>query len=77
MAIKNIWEKKGMKSQLRKKAITVIQVAWVGLIIAVVGGIYGFYTGGPINMIVVFFEGLIIGFILAYVCASFIELSRK
>ena len=67
----------GTKPQSRKKAITIIQVARVALFLALAGGVYGFITGGPGNMIVVFVACFIVGFILSYVCASFIELSRK
>jgi len=67
----------GTKPQTRKKAITLIQVGWVALFLAIAGGVYGFYTGGPVGMAIVFAEWFIGGFILTYVCASFIELLRK
>jgi hypothetical protein len=67
----------GTKPQSRKKPITVIQVACVALIFAIAGGIYGFFTGGPISMITIFAESFVASFVLIYVVASFIELSRK
>ena len=67
----------GTKPQSKKKAITIIHVGWAALFLALGGGIYGFYTGGPVNMIIVFAEWFIMGFILSYICASFIELFRR
>jgi hypothetical protein len=65
------------KSQFRRKAISVIQVGWAAFFFALVGGIYGFFTGGSANMIILFVECFIGGFILFYIGASFIELLRK
>jgi len=65
------------KPQSRKKTITVKQVGWAALSLAIVGGIYGFFTSGLANMIMVFFECLVAGFILIYIGSSFIELLRK
>jgi hypothetical protein len=67
----------GTKPQSRKKPITIIQVAGVALIFAIAGGIYGFFTGGPLNIIITSAECFIAGFAVLYVGASFIELSRK
>jgi hypothetical protein len=66
-----------MKPQSKKTAITVIHVAWAALIFAIAGGIYGFITGGPVNMAIVFTGCFTGGFIFLYICASFIELSRR
>jgi hypothetical protein len=65
------------KSQTKRKAITLIQVGWVAFFCALAGGIYGLITGGPLQMIILFVECFIGGFILSYVGASFIELLRK
>jgi type IV secretory pathway VirB6-like protein len=65
------------KSQFRRKAISVTQVGWAAFFFAIVGGIYGLFTGGPANMIILFVECFIGGFILFYIGASFIELLRK
>jgi zinc transporter ZupT len=65
------------KNQSGTKAITVTQVGWAASLLAIVGGMYGFFTGGPVNMIIGFIEWFIAGFILFYVCASFIVLLRK
>jgi hypothetical protein len=65
------------KPQSKKKAITVTQVGWAAFFLAIVGGIYGFFTGGPVKMIPGFVEWFIAGFILLYVVASFIELFRR
>jgi hypothetical protein len=67
----------GTKPQIKKKAITLIQVGWVALFFAILGGFYGFFTGGPERMIIIFVEWFIAGFIISYVCASFIELLRR
>jgi len=67
----------GTKSQPKNKAITVTQVIFVALFLAVTGGIYGFFTRGIGGMIILFFECFIAGFVLFYVGASFIELSRR
>ena len=69
--------KMGTESQSRKKAITVTQVGWAALFLAIAGGVYGFFTGGPVNMIIAFVASFIAGFILFYVCASFIVLLRR
>jgi hypothetical protein len=65
------------KSKSEKKAITVIQVGWAAFFLAIMGGIYGFFTGGPVRMILGFAEWFIAGFILSYIAASFIELFRR
>ncbi len=65
------------KNQSGQKAITIIHVGWAAVFFAIAGGVYGFYTGGPVKMIIVFAEGFIAGFILSYICASFIELFRR
>jgi hypothetical protein len=65
------------KSRSRRKAITLIQVGWVAFFFAIAGGIYGLFTGGPVNMIILFVACFVGGFILSYVGASFIELLRK
>jgi hypothetical protein len=41
------------------------------------GGVYGFFNSGPTAMIIGFIEFLAGGFIILYMCASFIELLRK
>lgn len=65
------------KPQSRKKPITINQVGLIACIIAFAGAVYGFVTGGMVTMIVLFAECLVVGFVLIYVCASFIELLRK
>ena len=65
------------KPQSKRKAITLIQVGWVAFFFALAGSIYGLITGGPVNMIILFVECFIGGFILFYIGASFIELLRK
>ena len=67
----------GTKPLSGKKPITVTQVGWGALFVAVAGGVYGFFTGGPTTMIIGFIECLTGGFIILYICASFIELFRK
>jgi len=67
----------GTKSQSKNKAITVTQVGWAALFLAIAGGVYGFFNGGLVNMFIGFVESFIAGFILFYVCASFIVLLRK
>ena len=59
----------GKKSQPGKKPITVIHVSLIALVLAVVGGIYGFFTGGLVNMALRFIESFIIGFIIIYIIA--------
>jgi len=66
-----------MKSQSGKKTITVTHVGWAASFLAIVGGVYGFFTGGAVSMITGFIEWFAAGFILFYVCASFIVLFRK
>jgi len=65
------------KPQSGKKAITVKQVGLVALVLAIAGGLYGFVSGGMVSMVILFVECLIAGFIVIYICASFIELARK
>jgi len=65
------------KSQFRRKAISVTQVGWAAFFFAILGGIYGLFTGGPVNMIILFVECLVGGFIFLYIGASFIELLQK
>ncbi|MDP3565355.1 MAG: hypothetical protein Q8R70_12795 [Methanoregula sp.] len=65
------------KLQSGKKTITVTQVGWAASLLAIVGGMYGYFQGGPVNMFIGFVEGFVAGFILFYVCASFIVLLRK
>jgi len=65
------------KSQFRRKAITITQVGWAAFFFALAGSIYGLITGGPVNMIILFVECFIGGFILLFIGASFIELLRK
>jgi len=67
------------KLQSGKKTITVTQVGWAALLLAIVGGMHGYFEGGggPVNMFIGFVKGFVAGFILFYVCASFIVLLRK
>ena len=67
----------GTKPLSRKKPITITQVGWATLFLALVGGGCGFFIGGPVTMVVAFVECLVGGFIILYICASFIELLRK
>lgn len=67
----------GTKPQSGKKAITVTQVGTAALVLAIGGGVYGFFSGGPVNMLIAFVEWFVAGFILFYICASFIVLFRK
>jgi hypothetical protein len=67
----------GVKSTSKKQPITVTQVGLASLILAIVGGIIGFFTGGLESMAIGFAEWFIAGFILLYIVASFIELLRK
>jgi F0F1-type ATP synthase assembly protein I len=67
----------GVQSKSKKQPITVKQVGLASLILAIIGGIVGFYTGGLESTIIGFVEWLIAGFILLYFVASFIELLRK
>ncbi|MGA9620499.1 hypothetical protein [Methanoregula sp.] len=66
-----------MVTKSKRNPITVKQVGLASFILAIVGGIIGFYTGGLENMIIGFAEWFIAGFILLYVVASFIELLWK
>ena len=65
------------KPKTEKKPITVRQVSLAALFLAVVGGMYGLYAGGLVNMIILFIESFALGFIALYTGASFIELLRK
>jgi hypothetical protein len=65
------------KPQSGASPITVKQVGMISLCIAIIGGVYGFSTGGPVRMIFAAVECLIVGFVVLYIGASFIELSRK
>ena len=65
------------KLQSVKKTITVTQVGWAASLLAIVGGIFGYFTGGPVNMIIAFIASFIAGFIIFYICASFMVLLRK
>jgi zinc transporter ZupT len=67
----------GTKSKSKRKAITITQVGLASLILAIVGGIVGFYTGGLESAIIGFAEWFIAGFVLLYIAASFIELLRR
>ncbi len=67
----------GTRSQSRKNPITVKQIGVLAFVFALAGGIYGFFTGGPVSMGVVFAECFIAGFVILYFVASFIELLRK
>jgi hypothetical protein len=67
----------GTKPQFRRKAITVNQVGLVALVPGIAGGVYGFLSGGMMGMIIGFIEWFAAGFVLIYICASFIELFRK
>ena len=67
----------GTKPQSGKKPITVVQVGGAAFILAVIGGIYGFFSGGLAPMAIIFIEVFIVGFVLFYTGASFIELARK
>jgi hypothetical protein len=61
-----------------RKAITVANVALAAVFLAIVGAdIQGFFTGSPGRMILGFTEWFVIGFIILYVVASFVELFRK
>jgi hypothetical protein len=67
----------GTRPQSRKNPITIKQVGLLAFVFALAGGIYGFYTGGPVRMVIIFAECLITGFAILYFIASFIELLRK
>ena len=67
----------GTRPQSGKNPITVKQIGVLAFVFALAGGIYGFYTGGPVSMVTVFAECLIAAFVLLYLIASFIELLRK
>jgi zinc transporter ZupT len=67
----------GTQSKSKKQPITVKQVGLASLILAIVGGIIGFYTGGFVSGIIGFAEWFVAGFVLLYLVASFIELLRK
>ena len=67
----------GTRPQSRKNPITIKQIGVLAFVFALAGGIYGFYTGGPVSMVIVFAECLIAAFVLLYLIASFIELFRK
>jgi hypothetical protein len=69
--------KMSTRIQSGNKVITVIRVAWAALALAVAGGVYGFFTGGQNSMIIGFIEWFVAGFIIFYICASFIVLLRK
>lgn len=66
-----------MVTKSNRKPITVKQVGLASLILAIVGGTVGFYTGGFENMIIGFAEWFIAGFVLLYIVASFVELLRR
>lgn len=61
-------------SKPKRKPITVKQVGLASLIVAIIGGIIGFFTGGLERMAIGFCEWFAVGFVLLYVAASFIEL---
>jgi len=65
------------RPQAGKKRITVKQVALVAAVPGISGGLYGFITGGPLSMMIQFAEFFIAGFVVVYVCASFVVLLRK
>ena len=65
------------KPQSKKKIITVTQVCLAALFLAAVGGLYGFYTGGPVSMIIGFAEWFIAGFVFSYIIASFLVLLHR
>ena len=67
----------GTRPQSRKNPITIKQIGVLAFVFALAGGIYGFFTGGPVSMGIVFAECLIAGFAILYFVASFIELLRK
>jgi hypothetical protein len=67
----------GTRPQSKKMPITIKQVGLLAFVFALAGGIYGFYTGGPVRMVIIFFECLVAGFAILYFVASFIELLRK
>jgi hypothetical protein len=67
----------GTRPQSRKNPITIKQIGILAFVFALAGGIYGFYTGGPASMGIVFAECLVAGFAILYFVASFIELLRK
>ena len=57
-----------MVTKSNRKPITVKQVGLASLILAIVGGTVGFYTGGFENMIIGFAEWFIAGFVLFVHC---------
>jgi hypothetical protein len=60
-----------------KKSITVNQVGIAALFLAIVGGVYGLYTGGLMRMALLFVEWFVAGFVISYIVASFIVLFQK
>ena len=67
----------GTKPPSAKKVITVKQVGLAAAVFGVLGGIYGYFNGGPYNVVILFAECFISGFVVFYICASFIALLRK
>ena len=67
----------GTRPQSRKNPITIKQIGVLAFVFALAGGVYGFFTGGPVRMVIVFAECFIAAFVLLYFIASFIELLRK
>jgi len=67
----------GIQSKSKKQPITVKQVGLASLILAIVGGIIGYYNAGLESAAIGFAEWFIAGFVLLYIVASFIELLRK